>query len=154
MDLTKVNPWNRLTSLYIISYLHFLKLNNILTLPQTFLFVTEAGFDLTQMHLVFCLPDLNASAYTSFRNQNKCKPSINANFHILKTAYHSLFEWHLQYGTQVWGQKNNEIITFQKLQNCALTVRKITCLKSITTVYSSISYVYKECKILKLPLPS
>ena len=49
LDLTKVNRWNRLTSLYIISYLHFLKLNNILTLPQTFLFVTEAGFGLTQI---------------------------------------------------------------------------------------------------------
>ena len=48
LDLTKVNRWNRLTSLYIISYLHFLKLNNILTLPQTFLFITEAGFGLIQ----------------------------------------------------------------------------------------------------------
>ena len=39
------------------------------------------------------------------------KPLINANFHILKTAYHSLFESHLQYGTQLWGQKDNETIT-------------------------------------------
>ena len=30
---------------------------------------------------------------------------INVNFNILKTAYHSLFENHLQYGTQLWGQK-------------------------------------------------
>ena len=30
---------------------------------------------------------------------------INANFNILKTVYHSLFESHLQYGTQLWGQK-------------------------------------------------
>ena len=52
----------------------------------------------------------------------------NANFYILKTAYHSLFESHLQYGTQLWGQKNNEIITtFQKLQNRAL--KKITVKK-------------------------
>ena len=56
------------------------------------------------------------------------KLRINANFHILKTAYHSLFESHLQYGTQLWGQKNNEIITtFQKLQNRAL--KKITVKK-------------------------
>ena len=48
-SVTKVNPWNRLTSLYIISYLHVLKLNKILTLPQTFLFITEAGFGLIQM---------------------------------------------------------------------------------------------------------
>ena len=49
------------------------------------------------------------------------KLRINANFNILKTTYHSLFESHLQYGIQLWGQKNNETIrTFQKLQNCAL----------------------------------
>ena len=49
------------------------------------------------------------------------KLPINANFNILKTAYHSLFEFHLQYGTPLWGQKNNETITtFQKLQNRAL----------------------------------
>ena len=34
------------------------------------------------------------------------KLRINANFQILKTAYHSLFESHLQYGTQLSGQKN------------------------------------------------
>ena len=52
------------------------------------------------------------------------KLRINANFNILKTAYHSLFESHLQYGTQLWGQKSNETIaTFQELQHRAL--RKI-----------------------------
>ena len=58
----------------------------------------------------------------------------NANFYILKTAYHSLFESHLQYGTQLWDQKNNETTTtFQKLQNHAL--RKITFnLKKVTTI--------------------
>ena len=65
----------------------------------------------------------------------------NANFYILKTAYHSLFESHLQYGTQLWGQKNKEITKFQKLQNCAL--RKITFKKC----HNCISCVYKECKI-------
>ena len=74
------------------------------------------------------------------------KLQINVNFHILKTAYHSLFESHLQYGTQLWGQKNNETITtFQKLQNRAL--RKITFKKR----HDRISCVYKECKILKFP---
>ena len=74
------------------------------------------------------------------------KIRINANFHILKTAYHSLFESHLQYGTQLWGQKNNETITtFQKLQNRAL--RKITFKKR----RDHISCVCKECKILKFP---
>ena len=73
------------------------------------------------------------------------KPQINANFHILKTAYHSLFESHLEYGTQLWGQKNNETITtLKKLQNCAL--RKITFKRQHNR-----SCVYKECKILKFP---
>ena len=74
------------------------------------------------------------------------KLRINANVNILKTAYHSVFESHLQYGTQLWGQKNNETITtFQKLKNRAL--RKITFKKR----HDSISCVYKECKILKFP---
>ena len=69
---------------------------------------------------------------------------INANFHILKTTYHSLFELHLQHGTQLWGQKNNVTITaFQKLQNCVC--RKITFKRH----HNCINCVYKECKILK-----
>ena len=47
LDLTKAHCLKGLTSPYIISYLHFLNLNNILTLPQTFVF-TGAGFDLTR----------------------------------------------------------------------------------------------------------
>ena len=46
LDLAKVHHLKRLTSLYIISYLHFPNLNNILTLPNT-LVVAEAGFGLT-----------------------------------------------------------------------------------------------------------
>ena len=43
----KISPFERVdTSLYIISCLHFLNLNNILTLPKT-LVVAEAGFGLT-----------------------------------------------------------------------------------------------------------
>ena len=61
LDLAKVHYLKGLTSPYIISYLHFLNLNNILTLPQTLVFA-EAGFGLTQMMfaLFFCLPDLHA----------------------------------------------------------------------------------------------
>ena len=33
------------------------------------------------------------------------KLRINANFNILKTAYHSLFESHLQNGAQLWAKK-------------------------------------------------
>ena len=40
---------------------------------------------------------------------NHSKVQINVNFNTLKTEYYSIFEPHLQYGTQIWGQKNNEI---------------------------------------------
>ena len=74
------------------------------------------------------------------------KLRMNANFNILKTAYYSLFESHLQYDIKLWGQKNNETITtFQKLQNRAL--RKIAFKKR----HDRISCVYKECKILRFP---
>ena len=55
----------------------------------------------------------------------RSKLRINTNFNILKTVYHSLFQSQLHYGTQLWGQKNNETITtFRKPQNRAL--RKVT----------------------------
>ena len=44
LDLAKVHRLKGLTSPYIVSYLCFLNINNILTLPQTFV-VAEAGFD-------------------------------------------------------------------------------------------------------------
>ena len=48
MDLSKVHRLKGLTFPYIISYLHFLNLNKILTLPQT-LVVAEAGLASTRM---------------------------------------------------------------------------------------------------------
>ena len=50
LDLEKVHHFKGLTSPYIISCLHFLNLNNIRTLPQTFV-ITEAGFGLTLIML-------------------------------------------------------------------------------------------------------
>ena len=48
----------------------------------------------------------------------------HANVNTLRIAYYSLSQSHLQYGIQLWGQKNQEIKEImQKLQNCAL--RKI-----------------------------
>ena len=44
----KVHHLKGMTSPDIISYLHFLNLNNILTLPQTFV-IAEAGFGLTRI---------------------------------------------------------------------------------------------------------
>ena len=60
----------------IVSYLHFHP--DILT-PQTFV-IAEAGFDLTGLIFVICLPCFLPARFThmcaSLRNQNKCKPSI------------------------------------------------------------------------------
>ena len=72
LDLAKVHRGKGLTSPYIVSFLHFLNLDNILNLPFV---VTEARFDLTR--LVFAL-FFACQIYTraSLRNQNKCKPSI------------------------------------------------------------------------------
>ena len=47
LELAKVHRLKGLTSPYIVSYLCFLNINNILTLPQTFV-VAEAGFDQTR----------------------------------------------------------------------------------------------------------
>ena len=67
-----------------------------------------------------------------------------ANLYTLKIAYYILFQSHLQYGTQLWGQKNNGTkATFQKLQNRVL--RKIT----FKTLRESIDDVFRELKILK-----
>ena len=53
LDLAKIHHLKVMTSPYIISYLHFLNLNNIMTLPKQ--------FGLTRLVcLVFCLPDLDA----------------------------------------------------------------------------------------------
>ena len=48
----------------------------------------------------------------------------HANVNTLRIAYYSLLQSHLQYGMQLWSQKNQEIKEImQKLQNGAL--RKI-----------------------------
>ena len=48
----------------------------------------------------------------------------HANLNTLRIAHYSLFQSHLQYGVQLWGQKNQEIKEIiQKLQNRA--IRKI-----------------------------
>ena len=102
LDLAKVHRLKGLTSPYIISYLHFLNLNNILALSQT-LVIAQDGFffffscvgtkappaakmpwglrwvwlnDTNDVRLVCCLPDLRACIHGSLQNQNKCKPSM------------------------------------------------------------------------------
>ena len=68
----------------------------------------------------------------------------NTSLPILKIVYHSLFGSHLQYGAQLWGQRNclnqNDI---QNLQNRAL--RKITFKNS----HDPVNPLNKDLKILK-----
>ena len=68
----------------------------------------------------------------------------HANVNTLRIAYYSLFQSHLQYGVQPWGQKNQEIKEImQKLQDRAL--RKINFKK----LHHSIKHIYKDHKMLK-----
>ena len=54
------------------------------------------------------------------------KLRYQANIHVLKTVYHSLFETHLLYACQLWGQNNKETQNrFRILQNRALKKNSI-----------------------------
>ena len=61
----------------------------------------------------------------------------HVNLNTLKIAYYSLFQSHLQYDIQLWGQKNQEMKEImQKLQNCAS--RKINLKK----IHRPIKHIY------------
>ena len=76
LDLAKVHRLKGLTSLYIVSYLHFLNLNNILTLPKL-LSSLKLGLIRHDLCLTCFLPVRFTRMRTSLRNQSKCKPSIS-----------------------------------------------------------------------------
>ena len=72
------------------------------------------------------------------------KRHSHANLNTLRMAYYSLFQSHLQYGVQLWGQKNHEIKEImQKLQNSAL--KKI----DFKNFHRPIKHIYKDHNILK-----
>ena len=75
MDLVKVPSLKELTSLYIVSYLHFLNSNNILTL---FKLLPLLNLRLIWRNLYFpwFLPARFTRLCVSLRNKNKCNPSI------------------------------------------------------------------------------
>ena len=83
LDLAKVHRFKGLASPYIISYLHFLNINNILTLPQTFV-IAKLGLVWHELCSPCFLPARFTRMRTSLRNQNKCKPSISYCFNCLK----------------------------------------------------------------------
>ena len=67
-----------------------------------------------------------------------------ANIHVLKTVYHSLFETHFLYACQLWGQNNKETQNqFRTLQIRAPT--KI----AFKNRYESVDLLYKNFKIIK-----
>ena len=75
LDLAKIYRLKELNSPYIVSYLHFLNVNNRLTLPKL--------SPPLKLHLIWhdlCLPVFLSTRFTpmraSLRIQNKCKPSI------------------------------------------------------------------------------
>ena len=68
----------------------------------------------------------------------------HANLNTLRIAYYSLFQSHLQYDVQLWGQEDKKIQEImQKLKNWAL--RKINFKK----FHHSIKHIYKDHKIVK-----
>ena len=79
LDLAKAHRFKGLTSPYIISYLQFLNLNNIVTLPKTFV-VAEAGFDLTRLMFALFFASQIYKHAASLGIRNKCKPSITNYF--------------------------------------------------------------------------
>ena len=68
-----------LTSPYIVFYLHFLNLNNILTLSKLSLSL-KLGLIWHDLCLPCFLPARFTRMRASLRNQNKCKPSIGIRF--------------------------------------------------------------------------
>ena len=113
LDLTKVNRWNRLTSLYIISYLHFLKLIFWLS-PKLFCSSLKLGLVWHNVHLVFCLADLNASALVFEIKTNASRLSMQTFIYWKLHTIHFLNRI-CNMVTQLWGQKNNNIPETSKL---------------------------------------
>ena len=62
-------------------------------------------------------------------------------FPLLRTIYYALFDTHLRYGCQIWGQNQSKIVeAIKKTQN------KLNFKGS----RESVDYLYKESKIVKL----
>ena len=75
LDLAKLHHLKGLTSPYLVSHLHFLNLNNILTLLKLLLSL-KLGLIWHDLCLPCFLPARFTRMSSSLRNQNKCKPSV------------------------------------------------------------------------------
>ena len=76
LDLAKVHCLKGLTSPYIVFYLDFLNLNNIMTLPKP-LSLSRLGLIWRDLCLPLFLPSRLKRMRVSLRNHNKCKPSMS-----------------------------------------------------------------------------
>ena len=66
------------------------------------------------------------------------------NFPLLRTIYFALFDSHIRYGCQIWGQNQSKIVeVIERTQNKALRILNFKCLRE------SVHYFYKESKIDK-----
>ena len=68
-----------------------------------------------------------------------------AKFPLLRTIYYALFDTHLRYGCQIWGQNQSKIVeVIKRTQNKALRIL------NFKGPQESVDYLYKESKIDKL----
>ena len=64
---------------------------------------------------------------------------------LLRTIYYAIFEPHLRYGCQLWGQTQTQVLqNIEKIQNKALRIL------NFKNPWDQIEQIYKESKIFKL----
>ena len=64
---------------------------------------------------------------------------------LLRTIYYAIFEPHLRYGCQLWGQTQTHV-----LQNIEKTQNKYLRILNFKNPWELIEQIYKESKIFKL----
>ena len=156
-DLRKLSMWLRANKLslniekteLVVFWRQSTKLNNLfkIKLNGKRLFPTSSVKYLGVLlheHLM-CSPQISHVQMKLNRAVgNLTKLRYQANIHILKTLYHFLFETHLTYVCQLWGQNNKETQKkFRTLQNRAL--KKIAFKRQ----YKSANPLYENLKTIK-----
>ena len=78
-------------------------------------------------------------------NQLLAKLRHYVNLTLLRTIYYAIFESHLRYGCQLWGQVQTQVLqNIEKIQNKALRIL------NFKNPWEPIEQIYKESKILRL----
>ena len=64
-------------------------------------------------------------------------------FLLLRTIYYALFDTHLRYGCQIWGQNQSKIVeAIERTQNKVLRILNFKCPRELVE-----NYLYKESKL-------